>query len=292
MVDYIMQSSYADTDLNENPVIVPSCGHLLTVESMDGHMQMASFFEFSSADPLHIESLRSNPKPFEAADLKGCPMCRMPLRNINRYGRIVRRAFIDEATKKFIVWANSNFVPLTQRLADIEGKLAHAKETVSINLPRFETAPIQLKGRPDLQIIIVKSLIGKESRYRDLFQLRNNIKKFLTSVSEKEQPFSRVFELVQGARDRGLCTDFDDVPEILQTRNRHLATALLLRCDHLILLEFLIMFKDRLAGQFLGAARVLEVHFESHRKVGFSELLPLLAQRMPRNTAVTQERRC
>ena len=291
MVDYIMQSSYADTDLNENPVIVPSCGHLLTVESMDGHMQMGNFFELSSADPLHVEGLKSNPKPFEAADLKGCPMCRMPLRNINRYGRIVRRAFIDEATKKFIVWANSTFVPLTQRLADIEGNLADAKESTSITQPRFDTATVQLKGHPDLQIIKVKSLIGKETLYKGLFQLRNNIKKFLTSVSEKEQPFSRVFELVQGARDRGLCTDFDDVPEILQTRNRHLATALLLRCDHLILLEFLTMFKDRQAGQLLGAARVLEVHFESHRKVGFSELLPLLAQRMPYNMAFTQQRK-
>ena len=269
MVDYIMQSSYADTDLNENPVIVPSCGHLLTVESMDGHMQMANFFQLSSADPLHVEGLKSNPKPFEAADLKGCPMCRMPLRNINRYGRIVRRAFIDEATKKFIVWANSTFVPLTQRLADIERNLAHAKESsMSITLPRLDTAEIQLKGSPDLQITRVKTFIGKEALYRNLFQIRSDIKKFLKSVSEKEQPFSQVFDLVQGARDRGVCTNFDDAPEILQTRNRHLATALLLRCDHLILLEFLTLFKDKHAGQALGAARVLDVDFKSHRTVG------------------------
>ena len=278
MVDYIMQTSYVDTDLNENPVIVPSCGHLLTVESMDGHMQMASFFELSSTDPLHIEGLKSNPKPFEAADLKGCPLCRMPLRNINRYGRIVRRAFIDEATKKFIVWANSTFVPLAQRLADIEGNLAYAKESsTTITLPRFDTATIQLKGDPELQITKVKTLIGKENRYKGLFQLRSNIRKFQIRVREKEQPFSRIFDLVQGARDRGVYTNFDDAPEILQTRSHHLATALLLRCDHLMLLEFLTLFKDKHAGQALGAARVIEVDFQSHREVGHFVPPPLLA---------------
>ena len=40
MVDYIMQTTYAEINLNENPIIVPACGHIITVESMDGHMQM------------------------------------------------------------------------------------------------------------------------------------------------------------------------------------------------------------------------------------------------------------
>lgn len=26
--------------LDENPIIVPACGHIITVESMDDHMQM------------------------------------------------------------------------------------------------------------------------------------------------------------------------------------------------------------------------------------------------------------
>jgi len=50
-------------------------------------------------------------------------MCRIPLRNINRYGRIVLRAWIDEATKKSFVWANAQFVPLASRLEQAEAKL-------------------------------------------------------------------------------------------------------------------------------------------------------------------------
>ena len=286
-----MGSSYAEINLDENPVIVPLCGHLLTIESMDGHMQMAKYFEFSSADPPWIEGLKSTSKPFEAGDLKGCPLCRMPLRNINRYGRIVKRAFIDEATKKFIIWANSTFVPLTQRLANVEEKLGHTKlSTEAITRPDSATAEsIQLKGDPDFQIGRVNKLIGKQGRYKELFQLRSGVKKFLTSVRENEQPFSRIYDLVQDARARlGVETEFDYAPEVLQTRNRQLATVLLLLCDHLILLEFLMLFKNKLAGQALGAARVLDVDFTNNRKVCHDLIAESLDRQQPANVVEGQ----
>jgi hypothetical protein len=47
MVDYIMGSTYAEIDLDENPCIIPSCGHILTLESMDGHMEIAKYYTIS-----------------------------------------------------------------------------------------------------------------------------------------------------------------------------------------------------------------------------------------------------
>ena len=98
MVDYIMGSTYSDIDLNETPVIVPACGHILTVESMDGHMSMSKFFEIVEPDDgsERVLGLKPNPSPFSTEDLKNCPICRSPMRNINRYGRIVRRAWIEK----------------------------------------------------------------------------------------------------------------------------------------------------------------------------------------------------
>ena len=266
-----MQATYADTALDENPIIVPSCGHLITVESMDAHMQMTEFFTLSLANPLVIEGLKRSPKPFEAADLKGCPLCRMPLRDINRYGRIVRRAFVDEATKKFIVWANSTFIPLASRLTNIEKKLANATKADGMGLCSQSGSSaaelIQLKGYPDYQIARLSKIIGKQDKYKELFQLRKDLKNYHKSVDEKEQPFSRIFDLVQNARLlRGIQTDFDYTPEILQTRSRLLATVLLLRCDHLILLEFLTLCKEGLNAQAVGNAPVLEVDFTHNRK--------------------------
>ena len=49
MVDYIMGSAYADVDLDDNPCIIPSCGYILTLESMDGHMDLAKYYTMSES---------------------------------------------------------------------------------------------------------------------------------------------------------------------------------------------------------------------------------------------------
>jgi hypothetical protein len=63
-----------------------------------------------------IVDLKNSAEPFSASGMKSCLTCRGPLRNLNRYSRIVRRALIDEATKKFIVWANMEFIPLVTKM--------------------------------------------------------------------------------------------------------------------------------------------------------------------------------
>jgi len=125
MVDYIMGSTYAEIDLDENPCIIPSCGHILSLESMDGHIEITKYYTISDdADTEDsIIALKSSSLPFSTSELKNCPICRSPLRNINRYGRIVRRAWIDEATKKFIVSANAQFVPLVSKIEQVEANL-------------------------------------------------------------------------------------------------------------------------------------------------------------------------
>jgi hypothetical protein len=50
-----------------------------------------------------IVDLKNSAELFSVSGMKSCLSCRGPLRNLNRYSRIVRRALIDEATKKFIV---------------------------------------------------------------------------------------------------------------------------------------------------------------------------------------------
>jgi len=40
VVDFILSTTFEDVDLDENPYIMPSCGHILTLDSMDRHMTM------------------------------------------------------------------------------------------------------------------------------------------------------------------------------------------------------------------------------------------------------------
>jgi hypothetical protein len=260
-IDYIGGSTYDEVDLDEQPCIIPSCGHIMTLESMDGHMDMAKYYTLSEdADAAcKISGLTSSSVPFSAADLKNCPICRSPLRNINRYGRIVRRAWIDEATKKFIVWANSRFFPLTQRLDHEEARLGEitddnfTPEGPTYNTPsgqgdmtraleQLSLKPILLTGTRDAQIKAISKVVKKDIRYRDILKLRADIASFLREVDEAEQPVSRIHDLVQDARRNRVYSkslEGIDLPSVLEVRNRILATALLIRCDYSILLAFL-----------------------------------------------------
>ncbi|MCJ1347634.1 hypothetical protein MMC31_005862 [Peltigera leucophlebia] len=276
MVDYIMGSRYAEIDLDETPCIIPSCGHILTLESMDGHMELAKYYNISDADNSII-ALKSNSVPFSTSDLKNCPMCRKPLRNINRYGRIVRRAWIDEATKKFIVWANAQFVPLASRMEQVEAKLREhatkeqspessrlAETRLSSALGRLSLKPMRLVGSRNEQIQVVLKTFKADARYKEIFLLRIDIRRFLKEVDEAEQPISRIHSLVEDARKhRGVDTDFTDIPSVLQVRNRLLATVLLLRCDYAILSDCVIHGGGRASGDDLGKFRL---NFALNRK--------------------------
>lgn len=254
MVDYIMGSTYEEIDLDENPCIIPSCGHILSLESMDGHMEIAKHYTISDDTNAgdSITALKSNSVPFSTSESKNCPMCRMPLRNINRYGRIVRRAWIDEATKKFIVWANAQFVPLASKMEQAEAKLREpatkknppnipvlGQAQLSSALDKLSLEPVRLTGSRDQQIKTLLKILKADSRYKELFLLRIDVSRFLKEVDEAEQPISRIHSLVEDARrHRGVNAEITDVPSVLQVRNRLLATVLLLRCDYAILSDF------------------------------------------------------
>jgi len=188
---------------------------------------------------------------------------------------------IDEATKKFIVWANMEFIPLVTRMQAIEAELREtiggsqkASDKVSPETPL--SGPLQLKGTRDQQISQIGTLTRKENRYKTIIGLRREIKKFLQQVNEKEQPFGRIYDLVQDARrHRGINIDLHSKADILQVRNRLLTTVLLIRCDYTILLTFL---NDR-KGETNASSPSVQVDLSINRK----ECEKLIAESHSRN---------
>jgi len=87
---YILQATYRDVDLDEDPVIVLSCRHLMALSSMDGHPGMSDYYELSPS--FSAEALKPLPEPFSTENVKKCPMCRGSLRDINRCNRIVAKS--------------------------------------------------------------------------------------------------------------------------------------------------------------------------------------------------------
>ena len=89
-----MGESYCDADLDTDPVIVPSFGHLVLRSSMDGIMDMQKYYKMSTDG--HPIARKSAPAPLSEETIKSCPQCRGSLRQINRYALVVKRGLLDE----------------------------------------------------------------------------------------------------------------------------------------------------------------------------------------------------
>lgn len=252
MVDFIECSTYREIKLDEDPVIIPACGHVLTRSSMDGHMEMSQYYMMS--DEGNLRAVLGSSRPFSVNDAKACPMCRQPLRDIHRYNRIVKRGLIDEATKRYIIWANNSFVPLEQRLHEQEVHLSKTKARISIQprqptdheVPTIDPVEITLGASRDSQLRQIKRLAGLSSRYESILKLRSDLRNFQRNVREAEQPFGRVFQMVQDIRRAtGQVVEFPIEGNVLRVRERLLAIALAIRCDLTILSDFIKVHQEQ-----------------------------------------------
>ncbi|KAI1908527.1 hypothetical protein LOZ61_003787 [Ophidiomyces ophidiicola] len=261
IVDYIMGTTYMNINLDEDPCIVPLCGHIITMESLDAHQGMAEYYDMSegAGSGKVIMGLKSS-EPLSGSERKRCPVCRGHLNDIKRYNRILKRRWIDEVTKKFIGWAHKGFLPLAGRMRLIETVLQkNRKKGEPVEPPASLT--LELKSTADKQIAKIAKLVRHDERYREILKLRRDIWQFLGAVHESEQPFHRIRILVEDVRrQRGVATELKGGPMLLQVRHRLLTTALLLRCDYGIICQFLNVSADE------ATTWKITVGFEANRK--------------------------
>jgi len=235
-VDLIVLGTYDDVDLAETPCIFPSCGHFYTMDTMDGHVGMSEHYEVDENGLPSALKIPSDSLDIEKTKIV-CPDCRRSLRDIPRYGRVVRRALLIESTLKFITWSNTTYVPLAQQLFALQTTLQATPKPVEFS-PSWS---MRLNGSRNDQISVI-SRISTSKRYNGLVSLRTVVKKFANKVRVSEQPFKRVQELVNYARSNDQTEqEFSFDPSVLQTRGTILAETLLLRCDIIILSDYMAM---------------------------------------------------
>ncbi|KAI9712706.1 MAG: hypothetical protein M1820_001327 [Bogoriella megaspora] len=235
-VDLAALTKYNDIDLNVTPILVPECGHIQTVESMDG--QLTSY-------------LKTMDGIFSCEDPPTCSFCRGNLGSIARYARVVRRSTLDLSTKKLVMWTNRTYVPLAQQLDVCEEQLAKSfDDFVPAALPpHMRAAEMRIAGsRTHFLEAIRRDFKNYMPRYEQIFGLRNSINLFLHRIYEDEASFVKLFELVRAKRMQqspmvlvdGIPLDsMDLVSNICQVQGDLLGVVLLLRCDLAILTDYL-----------------------------------------------------
>ncbi|KAI1370891.1 hypothetical protein F4677DRAFT_339626 [Hypoxylon crocopeplum] len=245
MVDFIMGMQYHEIDLNEDPCIFPDCGHFMTKANMDGIMDMKAHYEISAEE--NPTAIINASQPFSMDEVKVCPTCRGSLRNIARYGRIVRRAMLDEATKKFIAWSQTKYSVLANSLLDIHERIS---KTPSPQALSQNTRPAKLRkfstGRMK-QLQLIQDWVDGV-RYNDAIKFWNQLNRFIGEVRKEEQPFQRVHDFVQHAsRQRKTHGTFAFDETIIQNKGHLQACSLSLKCDIIVISDFMSLREKLLA---------------------------------------------
>ena len=255
-VDLLEGIQYSDIDLDQSPCIFPACGHFLTVESMDGVMSISEYYTMSSDGEVSVPiAIKPSSEPFSMKDIKVCSSCRGSLRDLARYGRLVRRAILDESTKKLVTLISQGYVPLANGM---QHQLHAIQEIQSQNPPRrpIEKKPVDANQGRDHQVFTMGKLLETRDgkAWRSVKTFRARIMDYHNHVSLSEQPLNRVKEAVDAVRRRtgkGAKFDFDET--VLQTKGFILATALVLRLDLAVLSTFIIL--DEQPGSATTAER-------------------------------------
>lgn len=233
-----MGESYREIDLNENPCIFPQCGHFLTMESMDGQLDLKKHYVMDTNDkPVAIAS---SSEPFSIDDIKRCATCRGSLRDIARYGRLVRRALLDECTKKFILFSNNEYIVIAK---DLSKTLNGLREKEAEKFEDFNNKKAtKIEGPRGYQIETLSKFMSL--RWRESLLLRKRLVKYLRNVSLEEQPFQRVRNKVEDVRRRKRAdVNFEFNETVIQTKGVLMATALLIRLDTALIADFLTLRK-------------------------------------------------
>ena len=245
-MDFIEMKKYREINLSESPCIFPPCGHFLTIESMDGQMDIKKHYDLAeTGNPI---SISTSSLPFSMGDIQTCASCRGSLRSLSRYGRLVRRALLDEGMKRLILYLTQEYVPLAQELPGVLAALQRRGQHSSAAADVFQFgAVVRIEGPPSRQVSVMSSLVNKRqsSRWKDILALRRKIVRYRDRVALEEQPFNQVRAFVEDARRRKRTSGqfgFDE--GVLQTKGMIQSASLLLRLDTALLGDFFAMKKS------------------------------------------------
>ena len=122
-----MQRKLAEIDLSSEDIserlIKLACGHIFTVETLDGHCNMSEYYEI---DLMGVYTATKAP-PVNYQTPPSCPTCRGPITAL-RYGRVTKRANLDILEQNVASKMSSSLEDVSQEVEKISAKLESAKE--------------------------------------------------------------------------------------------------------------------------------------------------------------------
>ncbi|CAG8591908.1 3194_t:CDS:10 [Funneliformis mosseae] len=167
--DLIENTTFGEIDWDKERMIILSCGHVYTMTTMDNYMEMENYYEVSKEIWISVKNLPTSP-----INIKTCPECRAPIKNIRRYGRIIKKCTLDIQNKKFLIKYDRQLKEITQQIISIEERMIYKRDQLKfdlISLPNVDSRP---RG------VVLKEyrVISDELPNITPFQYFENVKKY------------------------------------------------------------------------------------------------------------------
>ena len=99
-------------------MIVLTCGHVYTMETMDMIMEMEDYYEGSTKGGW----TSTKALPTSITSIKACPECQTPIKYIKRYGRIIKKYTLDAQTEKFRLKYDKQFKGIKRQIVFKDSK--------------------------------------------------------------------------------------------------------------------------------------------------------------------------
>ncbi len=137
IVDFIMQRRLDEIDLSSDDIserlIKLECGHIFTVETLDGHCKMSDYYESDAMGAF--TATKAPPVNFQTPP--SCPACRGPITAL-RYGRVTKRANLDILEQNVASTMSSAIEKVGPDIEEFSGRLDSVKggaKSITFNPP-------------------------------------------------------------------------------------------------------------------------------------------------------------
>ncbi|KAL7762599.1 hypothetical protein ACKLNR_009134 [Fusarium oxysporum f. sp. zingiberi] len=223
-VDLLEFLSYAEIDIDESPVVVLSCGHFFTGETLDGLVSLDEVYARDGEGKFNglkdISESLSSKVPF-------CPDCKRPIRQFatKRYNRLINRAVMDQICKRFMITGRGQLDHLEQQLQILEDKLDSTRKAYTL-----------------------KDGVGvlPKKRYEGLDKLTAVSNALVKTMNEEHQPTKVLFDAMATSRAKATGDSVSVIRQMEALRLSPLASdsQIVLGADLLVIKSLEIKLKD------------------------------------------------
>ncbi|KAM0080186.1 hypothetical protein ACKRZS_007690 [Fusarium odoratissimum] len=223
-VDLLEFLSYAEIDLDESPVVVLSCGHFFTGETLDGLVSLDEVYARDGEGKFNglkdVSESLSSKVPF-------CPDCKRPIRQFatKRYNRLINRAVMDQIYKRFMITGRGQLDHLEQQLQILEDKLDSTRKAYTL-----------------------KDGVGvlPKKRYEGLDKLTAVSNALVKTMNEEHQPTKVLFDAMATSRAKATGDSVSVIRQMEALRLSPLASdsQIVLGADLLVIKSLEIKLKD------------------------------------------------